>query len=178
MGFSLASTPLQYGADPNLRDRNMKTPLHHTSHQAQMIQLLLGARADVKLRDMFERTALHETFIHHASNLHPPNSEFARLLLAVGSDVNAQGLIHRATTSLWFVVNRSLFTESISFLLQNKANVNIGGCHGTTLQYSVRFGVVDVISALLDNDADPNCPSQEGESRVPLVLAMDNPQPT
>lgn len=72
---------LKFGADPNKCDRLRKSPLHH-ARNAACTKLLLEAKKNVGLRDVYGRTALH------AACRRLGDRERALELLQAGADVN------------------------------------------------------------------------------------------
>ena len=72
---------LKFGADPSISDNLRKAPLHH-ARNAACTRLLLSARNNLGLRDVYGRTALH------AACRRQGDKERALELLRAGADVN------------------------------------------------------------------------------------------
>ena len=80
------------GLDPDLKDNNLRTPLHHAAELGSInaFHLLLSKKTNFNLRDINGFTPLHYSIKHY---LKAGNNSFIKVLLNVGADVNIKVLL-------------------------------------------------------------------------------------
>ena len=159
--FARVASPADYaacveaGTDPDVRDENGYTVLHHATviEDTSVIALLLDAGADPSARSYDDHTALHFALRHR-------NSAVAAILVRAGADVNAAE--NDEITPLHLAVYDSAAT---TLLLEAGADVH-ADADGTALHRAETAGVVD---ALLAAGADINAVGQFG---TPLMTSI------
>lgn len=97
---------LDHGADPNMQDRSLQTPLFHASanDHLDIAQLLLDHGADPNIRDRIGGTALMEA---SANNYH----SIVRLLLDHGADPNIRDKHGDTALSLGDPITRQIINS-------------------------------------------------------------------
>ncbi len=112
---------LEKGANPNERDTQGKTPLHHAAStgQIQNIALLLTAGADPNIRDKYGETPLY--FVN--------NADSAQILIENGANVNQQDKfgntpLHEATTEGHIQLIKSLMKNGADASIKNDAGMS------------------------------------------------------
>ena len=141
---------LEAGADPNARDENGRTPLHHVygGSEGEKVALLLAAGADPNARDENGTTPLHS----HSFD----SGEAATLLLAAGADPNARD--KWGATPL-----HNAGFEGTVVLLEAGADPNARELGGDTPLHDIdHHDSDDAERALIRAGADPNLPDDHG----------------
>jgi ankyrin repeat protein len=124
--FARVRELLAQGANPNVRDEDMRTPLHQAvlGNSVGLIGLLLEAHAEVNAKDNQGFTPLHFA----AQEFLP---EIARILVGTGADVNAQD--EDGNSVLWRAIFSSGGRNEIArFLLENGARDDLANHEGVT----------------------------------------------
>ncbi|MDO4200273.1 MAG: ankyrin repeat domain-containing protein [Clostridia bacterium] len=138
----------------------------------KFVEVLLehGANANTRQNDGTDRTLLMCVCCH--SHNHIIDSELARILLEHGADVNAHD--YHGWTPLMFACDSNNYSLA-KILLDHGAEVNACQASGyTPLMFSARFSLgggdkVKTVGLLLENGADVNKRSDDGESALSLA---------
>jgi tetratricopeptide (TPR) repeat protein len=150
----------------NVRDKDLRTPLHEAAYagQPEVAKLLLDRGADVNAKDSAEWMPLHYA-------LFKGHSEIAKLLIERGADVNAREQINRLTP-LHYAVDGGAPLEVIELLLRQGANVNARNNDAgiTPLHRAAGKGWVAGVKLLLAKGADPN--ARNNSQWTPLDEAL------
>ena len=187
---------LAHGADANLRDKGGNTPLlvharsasreqfwqdgslagTRPSHSLEKMTLLLAHGADVKVRDNFGDTALHEGVYNPAA---------IRLLLAHGADINAMNNGH--STPLHHVC---YYPDIMRLLLENGADPNIRDYPSSDnpLEYALRdsiqvghtniANILPGVEILLHAGVSPSKKTREYVARISEIFEFCRTDPT
>jgi ankyrin repeat protein len=117
---------LAKGASPNVRDEDMRTPLHQAvlGNSIGLVGLLIEAGAELDARD-----AQGFTPLHFAAQEFLP--EIARILVGKGADVNARD--EDGNSVLWRAVFSSAGRDEIArYLLDNGGRDDLANHEGVT----------------------------------------------
>ena len=164
--FARVASPADYaaceeaGTDPDARDENGYTVLHHATviEDTSVIALLLDAGANPSARSYDDHTPLHFALRHR-------NSAVAAILVRAGADVNTAE--NDGITPLHLAVYDSAVT---TLLLEAGADVH-ADAEGTALYRAETAGVVDaLLAAGADIDALGRFGTPLMESVRPPVL--------
>ena len=111
---------LAQGANPNVRDEDMRTPLHQAvlGNSVGLVGLLIEAGADLNAKDEQGFTPLH-----FAAQEYLP--EIARILVGKGADVNARD--EDGNSVLWRAVFSSAGRDEIARFLLDKRRARRSG---------------------------------------------------
>ncbi len=135
---------IQYGADPNARDKDGKAPLHYAIEKGNRdaVLLLMEYNADLNVQDEGDRTPLYWTISYN-------NTDIAKLLIFSGAEINnstSLPLLHRAIEK-----NNQ---EIVQLLVQSKADLNAKNKYGNTpLDIAVHYERLNIIMLLIDSGA-------------------------
>ncbi|POM81762.1 Ankyrin-like protein [Phytophthora palmivora] len=183
--LEVARVLFHMGADVNLRNRRMTTPLHMAVNKARlkMVKLLLEeGQADVNATDFQNNTALLLLAAMTTSDMDEYVSEsddedesvqlqLAKLLLKHGADVNAANTA--TATPLHHAMRRYDF-DLVDALLENGADVNQRNRFGDTpLHQAARLALYPMMwEKLLRHGADLTAEDRGGQT--PMELIPDN----
>jgi len=159
---------LKLGVNPNIRDKNGKTPLHKAASggHVAVAKLLLEHGADIHARDNANWTPLHFA----ASKGH---AEVLKLLLKHGADPNIQN--KNGETPLYKAASEG-HVDVVALLLERGADPNIQNKNGETPLHTAaswgRYGGLENLARLLlEHGADPTVKDRDG--KTPLDLARE-----
>jgi len=155
---------LKRGVNPNIRDKDGKTPLHNAAYlgHVAVAKLLLEHGADIHARDNANWTPLHFA----ASGGHV---DVVRLLLEHGADPNIKD--KNGYTPLHWAASGG-HVDVVKLLLERRANPNAEDKDGRTpLHVAVYNGHVDVVKLLLERGADPTVITRYGNTPLDLARA-------
>jgi len=157
----------RYGADPNTRDDDEKTPLHAASEKGELkvAEGLLELGADVNSRDDQGRTPLH--VIQWASD------DVALLLLEHGAD---SGVQDDAGQTPLHVASRLGSLKFAQQLLELGCDVNSRDNQGRTPLHVIEWESDDVALLLLEHDADPGIQDYAGQTPLHAASRLGNPK--
>lgn len=186
---------LEKGADPNVINSDLSTPLHQAvlSHAPKTAQLLLSTGANPNAQDKDGATPLHyavrlrafkqiEQLIAHKATLNLYN-RFGKTALHIAVEENDKALVKRllkAGASL-YSVDKDLRTPLITaiaqndttmalLLIQHKANVNALSKGGwRPLHFAVKHANNVLVKALLKQGADRQQRLWNGDTLTTLV---------
>ncbi len=159
---------LAAGADPNLQDKERRTPLHRAP-SAEAVRLLLAAGADPNVQDDWGETPLYRA----------PSAEATRLLLAAGADPTVQA--NNGRTPL----HQAGSAEAVRLLLAAGADPTVQDKDrgDTPLQEAVSAvrvvpSMIEVIRLLLDAGADPDVQDDRGDPLLHEVVFLVEVNPS
>ena len=154
---------LEFGGDPNVRDRHGRTPLHHAAAEGRGLEPLLEAGADPNARDKDGKTPLHYAVAHR-------HSDAVKLLLEYGAEVDEELAEALRLTPLHLAALRG-DAEETERLLNGGADPNVRDvfCR-TPLHYAAARNQKAAAELLLSRGADPNARDESG--KTPLDLAV------
>lgn len=188
--FEIIKLLLDYGADPNLKDKKGNTPIDIAieNESNEIIKLLLDHGANKDMKNLEGVTPLGKAIIND-------DVEAARLLLQSGANPNemmnmAPNLIDLAKlrndldiideirempeligSAVYSAVVRDNY-EMVLLLLTFGANPNLGTENGSTpLGAAISKGLIKIVKLLLENGADPNI--EDTQFGLPLNIALD-----
>ena len=196
---------LEYGADPNIRDKNDRTAIHYImmlngteipqpsekimSHKLEILQLLIVRGINVNIKDRNGMTALMKASFFEFT-------EAVKLLLQAGADPNIEQHItvnetyiisnlpetHTiGVTALIYACSKRMNLEVVNLLL--KANANPNQENAFALMIAAEQGYPDIVQQLLEYGADPNIRDNNGRTAIHYTGIMmlngtEIPQPS
>ncbi|MEO7674879.1 MAG: ankyrin repeat domain-containing protein, partial [Pyrinomonadaceae bacterium] len=138
--FEIMQILLAYGAKPNIRDYQKRTPLMMLDEDAEpeMARVLLAYGANIKLVDAEKNAVLH----HYAEF---DDADMVRFLISHGADPNAKNKARR--TALMFAAENGS-KDTVRALVENGADV-----HATTKKRQTAWDVADgdAVKAILES---------------------------
>ncbi|AKT34475.1 Ankyrin repeat [Pyrobaculum sp. WP30] len=154
---------LEFGGDPNVRDRHGRTPLHHAIMLDGPLGLLLDHGADPSARDKEGKTPLHYAVARR-------DRYGVKLLLEYGAEVDEELAEALRLSPLHLAALRGS-AEETERLLNSGADPNVRDVFGCTpLHYAAARNHKAAAELLLKHGADPNA---KDDGRVtPLDLAV------
>lgn len=160
---------IEHGAEVNAHDQSGHTPLMEAcSHgEENAVTFLIEHGADVDPQDNYEETALHHAVYSDCESL-----KILSCLILKGLDVNACESDGRSPLMIASVRGK---VNSVAFLLEHGANVNLQNKNGeTALYYAVSGynGSCEVFRCLIENGADVNA-CLTNDKCTPLMQACD-----
>jgi len=117
---------LAKGVNPNVRDEDLRTPLHQAvlGSSVGMVGLLIESRADLNAKDSHGFTPLH-----FAAQEYLP--EIAQILVGKGEDVNA--VDEDGNSVLWRAIASARGRDEVArCLIDNGANADLANHEGVT----------------------------------------------
>ncbi|XP_071037934.1 serine/threonine-protein phosphatase 6 regulatory ankyrin repeat subunit B-like [Parasteatoda tepidariorum] len=125
----------------NVVDENGCTPLHYAANE-EVAELLIKRGANIKAKNMFEKSPLHYAVQHH-------KYEVVELLIREGADVEAKS--DRDETPLFFTTSKKAF----ELLIANGADINAKSRgNNTPLHFAVMNRKDEIVELLLKKGAD------------------------
>jgi len=136
------------------------TPLHRVD-SVELAKLLIASGADVRAKDTYDRTPLHD-----AADI--DNIELAKLLIVSGANVNTKDKF--GNTPLHFAVERDSIAIA-KLLIASGADVNVkdGWGDSTPLHRAVERDRIELAKLLIDSGAKVN--ARNVNDRTPLHWA-------
>ncbi|KAL7871640.1 hypothetical protein SRHO_G00066230 [Serrasalmus rhombeus] len=140
---------LDWGADPNIGNKDRETPLHEACEveNAEMVKLLLNAGADVNKSCIQGWTALHEAVCKN-------NVEICEILLKAGAKISTPNMYGLTPV---FVAAQTGNVEALSLLIQyvtSRAKIQCSGI--SPLHLAAEHNEDDVLELLLQAGFDVN----------------------
>ena len=153
---------LEFGGDPNVRNRHGRTPLHYAIMLDGPLGLLLDHGADPNARDKDGKTPLHYAVARR-------DRYGVKLLLEYGAEVDEELAEALRLTPLHLAALRGDAAE-VERLLKSGADPNARDVFGRTpLHYAAARNHKAAAELLLKHGADPTAKDESGET--PLDLA-------
>ena len=191
---------LEYGADPNIRDKNDRTAIHYImmlngteipqpsekimSHKLEILQLLIVRGINVNIKDRNGMTALMKASFFEFT-------EAVKLLLQAGADPNIEQHItvngtyiisnlpetHTiGVTALIYACSKRMNLEVVNLLLKANANPNQENAFALMIAAEQRYP--DIVQQLLEYGADPNSISNvDGSTALHFVVRSPTDTP-
>ncbi|UKZ73815.1 hypothetical protein TrVFT333_001468 [Trichoderma virens FT-333] len=131
-----------------------------------VLRRLIEAGADITVKDVDGANALH--LIAAKRN---PVLESAQVLLDAGTPIDE--LDSRLRTPLFRAVYEGESSETVSWLLDHGAAIDVPSVRYTPLQAASHYCLTNVMFLLLDAEANPNISTPEA-TITPLVQAIDS----
>jgi ankyrin repeat protein len=154
---------LEFGGDPNVRDRHGRTPLHYAIMLDGPRGLLLDHGADPNARDKDGKTPLHYAVARR-------DWYGVKLLLEYGAEVGGELAEALRLTPLHLAALRGN-VEEVERLLKSGADPNVRDVfYRTPLHYAAARNHKAVAELLLKHGADLN--AKDEDSKTPLDLAV------
>ncbi len=157
------------GADVNYKNKDGRTPLHFATwySNADIAKLLIKAGAKVNAIDNEGASPLVWSGVNN-------NAGAMKLFLSAGADVNESD--SNGMTTLMHIIEKYIehgvsYTNSIQFLIDSGANVNLTNKRGeTALIGAALFGEKEAIKILISAGADVNAVDLFGETALSCLF--------
>ena len=167
--LNTAQLLLEWGADPNVQDRNGDTALILATRQNQLpfVEFLLGWEGiDINLPNHQGHTPLMNSVANN-------NLKLTIALLDAGADPNAQDNMRQTALSGAAYYSN---LEAMILLLAKGADTNVQDIDGyTPLMAATYTGDISVITTLLDWGADPSLKDNEGHTAAWWASEYNDP---
>ena len=150
--YEMVSVLLQFGADPNVLDGQMRTPLHYLSTNVHTIIDTLDSDDESDVDDLINRTAQITALLLHTENI----------------DLNAQDNTGRTPIHLCIYANNWWQTNRF---IENNANLDIQDSFGeTVLHAAAKFGYNNIVSLLLNAGASRSIKTNQDLSAYDIAI--------
>ena len=109
-------TLLECGANPNLKNRSNRTPLHKAYNSVETVQVLIQFGAVIDLQDNSGSTPLHRAIFKG-------NDKVASLLISQGADISIKDYLGKTPTDYCKTEKQSIAFQSQFMWKKNKSYI-------------------------------------------------------